>query len=144
MGPRRPSRWEGTILWEPYLHTQLEVYGEERTPGHLCARNSKRTKRTRQGGRRELSICICCPIFDGASQFFCLPIFVITYSAGMNSESQRRPSSLKADPRPSWSLSHPRAGIPGSPRYYLRSGLPKRLGAFDRGSARMRSTMDGP
>ena len=27
MGPRRPSRWEGTILWEPYLtsfdHTQV-------------------------------------------------------------------------------------------------------------------------
>ena len=55
---------------------------ETRT-GHLCARNSKRTKRTRQGGhgRRELSMAICPPIFDGASQFFCLPIFLITYSA---------------------------------------------------------------
>ena len=65
------------------LHTQ--VYGEERNPGHLytCARNSKRTKRTRQGGhgRRELSMAICPPIFDGASQFFCLPILLITYSA---------------------------------------------------------------
>ena len=64
---------------EPYLTSFIHKFMVRNETLAICARATARarTKRTHQGGRRELSICR--PIFDGASQFFCLPIFLITF-----------------------------------------------------------------